>query len=135
MVNKAVQNILDNYEQIYNSQLQILNNASNNVSLHLSDKNRLIANANANIQKSFSRLNEVNDKINTITQDIYINQIELERKEIIVKTMKSIILIMVILFVVMLVYYGSGIVEQKFPEAYNSIKNNFTNFGNFGKIK
>ena len=54
-------------------------------SLSLSDKNRLLANVNSNIQQKFNKLEDVNNKINTITQDIYTNNMEISAKNILFK--------------------------------------------------
>jgi len=134
-----LQRILNSLQASELRRLNTLRNASSNTNIHLSDKNRLLATINSNIQKSNLRLNEINDQINTITQDIYMNNISYDRKETIIKTMRSIILILIILLVVMMVYYGSGFVESRFPNAYNSLKNNFSfgksNFSKFNSIK
>jgi hypothetical protein len=94
-------------------------------SLSLSDKNRLLANVNSNIQQKFTRLEDVNNKINTITQDIYTNNIDMKRKEYIIQTLKVIIIIVVIMAVVLMIYFGMEIVEEKYPNAIKNLANNF----------
>jgi len=94
-------------------------------SLSLSDKNRLLANVNTNIQQKFTRLEDVNNKINTITQDIYTNNIDMKRKEYIIQTLKVIIIIMVIMAAILMIYFGMEIVEEKYPNAIKNIANNF----------
>jgi hypothetical protein len=94
-------------------------------SLSLSDKNRLLANVNTNIQQKFTRLEDVNNKINTITQDIYTNNIDMKRKEYIIQTLKVIIIIVVIMAAILMIYFGMEIVEEKYPNALKNIANNF----------
>ena len=94
-------------------------------SLSLSDKNRLLANVNTNIQQKFTRLEDVNNKINTITQDIYTNNIDMKRKEYIIQTLKVIIIIMVIMAAILMIYFGMEIVEEKYPNAMKNFTNNF----------
>lgn len=113
---------------ILNKQYATLSSASNSANMQLSDKNRLLANVNSNIQKTYTRLMEINDKINTITQDIYTNNAEIERKDQIIKTMRSIITILFILILVMGIYYGTDNFKSKFPNSYNSLKNTFSTF-------
>ena len=94
-------------------------------SLSLSDKNRLLANVNSNIQQKFTRLEDVNNKINTITQDIYTNNIDMKRKEYIIQTLKVIIIIVVIMAAILMIYFGMEIVEEKYPNAMKNLANNF----------
>jgi ABC-type Na+ efflux pump permease subunit len=94
-------------------------------SLSLSDKNRLLANVNTNIQQKFTKLEDVNNKINTITQDIYTNNMEMKRKENIIQTLNVIIIIVVIMAIILIIYFGMGIVEEKYPNAIKNIANNF----------
>jgi hypothetical protein len=94
-------------------------------SLSLSDKNRLLANVNSNIQQKFSKLEDVNNKINTITQDIYTNNIDMKRKEYIIQTLRVIIIIVVIMAVILMIYFGMEIVEKKYPNAMKNLANNF----------
>ena len=94
-------------------------------SLSLSDKNRLLANVNSNIQQKYTRLEDVNNKINTITQDIYTNNIDMKRKEYIIQTLKVIIIIVVIMAVILMIYFGMEIVEKKYPNAMKNLANNF----------
>ena len=72
-------------------------------SLSLSDKNRLLANVNSNIQQKFTKLEDVNNKINTITQDIYSNNMEMKRKEYIIQTLKVIIIIVILMALVLMI--------------------------------
>jgi hypothetical protein len=99
-------------------------------SLSLSDKNRLLANVNSNIQQKFTRLEDVNNKINTITQDIYTNNIDMKRKEYIIQTLKVIIIIVVIMAVILMIYFGMEFVEEKYPNAINNMVNNFNKNNN-----
>ena len=92
-------------------------------SILLSDKNRLLATVNSNIQQKYTKLEDVNNKINTITQDIYTNNMETKRKENIIQTLKVIIAIVVIMIVILMIYFGMDYVEANSPGA-------FTNFAN-----
>ena len=94
-------------------------------SLSLSDKNRLLANVNSNIQQKFTKLEDVNNKINTITQDIYTNNIEMKSKEYIIQTLNVIIIIVVIMAVILMIYFGMDIIEKKYPNAMKNFSNNF----------
>jgi hypothetical protein len=94
-------------------------------SLSLSDKNRLLANVNSNIQQKFTKLEDVNNKINTITQDIYTNNMEMKSKEYIIQTLNVIIIIVVIMAVILMIYFGMDIVEKKYPNAMKNFSNNF----------
>lgn len=97
-------------------------------SMLLSDKNRLLANMNSNIQQKYTKLENINNKINTITQDIYTNNLEMKRKEYIIKTLKAIIIIVVIMVVILIIYFGMDYVETNSP----GIIQNFTNKLNRG---
>ena len=94
-------------------------------SLSLSDKNRLLANVNSNIQQKFTKLEDVNNKINTITQDIYSNNIEMKRKEYIIQTLKVIIFIVILMAIILMIYFGMDIIEKKYPNVMKKITNNF----------
>ena len=94
-------------------------------SLSLSDKNRLLANVNSNIQQKFTKLEDVNNKINTITQDIYTNNMEMKRKEYIIQTLKVIIFIVILMAVILMIYFGMDIIEKKYPNVIKNITNNF----------
>lgn len=94
-------------------------------SLSLSDKNRLLANVNSNIQQKFTKLEDVNNKINTITQDIYSNNIEMKRKEYIIQTLKVIIFIVILMAIILMIYFGMDIIEKKYPNVIKKITNNF----------
>jgi hypothetical protein len=92
-------------------------------SILLSDKNRLLATVNTNIQQKYTKLEDVNNKINTITQDIYTNNMETKRKENIIQTLRVILMIVVIMIVILMIYFGMEYVETNSPGA-------FTNFAN-----
>jgi hypothetical protein len=94
-------------------------------SILLADKNKLLATVNSNIQQKYTKLEHVNNKINTITQDIYTNNMEMKRKENIIQTLKVIIIIVVLMAVVLMVYFGMDIVEKKYPNAINNMINNY----------
>ena len=96
-------------------------------SILLSDKNRLLATVNSNIQQKYTKLEDVNNKINTITQDIYTNDMEMKRKENIIQTLKVIILIVLLMAVVLIIYFGMEIIEEKYPNAMNNMVNNLNN--------
>lgn len=98
-------------------------------SILLSDKNRLLATVNSNIQQKYTKLGEVNNKINTITQDIYTNNLETQRKENIIRTLKVIILIVIIMAVILIIYLGMQFTEKNYPDIYNSINSNFNKAG------
>ncbi len=109
-------------KELYNKQLSLINNSSFIGNTQLSDKNRMLVSTNADIQKSFLKLTEVNDKINTITQEIYSNNAAFERKEQIEKTLKAIMFLLLFLMIIMIVYYSSGYSPESLPETFNSIK-------------
>jgi len=94
-------------------------------SILLADKNKLLATVNSNIQQKYTKLEHVNNKINTVTQDIYTNNMEMKRKENIIQTLKVIIIIVVLMAVVLMVYFGMDIVEKKYPNAINNMINNY----------
>lgn len=110
-------------------QLQALSTASQNANVQLADKNRLLANANTKIQQSFNKLGSVNSKINTATQDIYQNNIDYERKEQIIKTLKSIIVILFIMMLIMIAYYGVAYAQQNYPDSFESFNNSLNSMG------
>jgi len=97
-------------------------------SILLSDKNRLLATVNSSIQQKFTKLEDVNNKINTITQDIYTNNMETKRKENIIQTLKVILIIIVVMIVILMIYFGMDYVEANSP----GILQNFTNKLNSG---
>jgi hypothetical protein len=92
-------------------------------SILLSDKNRLLATVNTNIQQKYTKLEDVNNNINTITQDIYTNNMEMKRKENIIQTLRVILIIVVIMIVILMIYFGMEIIETNSPGS-------FTNFAN-----
>lgn len=97
-------------------------------SILLSDKNRLLATVNSSIQQKFTKLEDVNNKINTITQDIYTNNMETKRKENIIQTLRVILIIIVIMIVILMIYFGMDYVEANSPGVFQ----NFTNKLNSG---
>jgi hypothetical protein len=99
-------------------------------SILLSDKNRLLATVNSNIQQKYTKLEDVNNKINTITQDIYTNNLEMKRKENIIQTLKVIIMIVLLMAVVLIIYFGMEIIEEKYPNAMNNMVNNLNKNNN-----
>ena len=94
-------------------------------SILLSDKNRLLATVNSNIQQKYTKLEDVNNKINTITQDIYSNNMETKRKENIIQTLKVIIIIVVIMVVILMIYFGMEYVETNSPGSFTNFANKF----------
>lgn len=94
-------------------------------SILLSDKNRLLATVNSSIQQKYTRLEDVNNKINTITQDIYTNNMEMKRKENIIHSLRVILIIIVIMIVILLVYLGMDYVEANHPNAFENLTNRF----------
>jgi len=102
-----------------------LSSRNSEASILLSDKNRLLATVNSNIQQKYTRLEDVNNKINTITQDIYTNNIEMKSKENIIQTLKVIIMIVLLMAVVLIIYFGMDYVEANHPETFKNIANNF----------
>lgn len=99
-------------------------------SILLSDKNRLLATVNSNIQQKYTKLEDVNNKINTITQDIYTNNLEMKQKENIIQTLKVIIAIVILMAVVLMIYFGMEYVESNYPDALTNIVNKFNNNNN-----
>jgi hypothetical protein len=94
-------------------------------SILLSDKNRLLATVNSNIQQKYTKLEDVNNKINTITQDIYMNNMETKRKENIIQTLKVIIAIVILMGVVLIIYFGMDYVESNSPGTFTNFANKF----------
>jgi hypothetical protein len=94
-------------------------------SILLSDKNRLLATVNSNIQQKYTKLEDVNNQINTITQDIYTNNLEMKRKENIIQTLKVIIIIVVIMVVILMIYFGMEYVEANSPGIFQNFANKF----------
>jgi hypothetical protein len=94
-------------------------------SILLSDKNRLLATVNSNIQQKYTKLEDVNNKINTITQDIYSNNMEMKRKENIIQTLRVILIIVVIMIVILMIYFGMEIIESNSPGALENFTNKF----------
>ena len=94
-------------------------------SILLSDKNRLLATVNTNIQQKFSKLEDVNNKINTITQDIYTNNLETKQKENIIQTLKVIIIIVIIMALILIIYFGMNYIESNNPNGFTNIVNKF----------
>ena len=94
-------------------------------SILLSDKNRLLATVNTNIQQKYTKLEDVNNKINTITQDIYTNNMETKRKENIIQTLRVILIIVVIMIVILMIYFGMEYVEANSPGALQNFTNKF----------
>jgi hypothetical protein len=99
-------------------------------SILLSDKNRLLATVNSNIQQKYTKLEDVNNKINTITQDIYTNNLEMKRKEYIIQTLKVIIIIVVLMALILIIYFSMEIIEAKYPNAINNMMNKYNNNNN-----
>jgi hypothetical protein len=99
-------------------------------SILLSDKNRLLATVNTNIQQKYTKLEDVNNKINTITQDIYRNNLEMKRKENIIQTLKVIIIIVFLMALILIIYFSMEIIEAKYPNAINNMVNNFNKNNN-----
>ena len=114
---------LNNKKEMLEAHKLSLSARNAEASILLSDKNRLLATVNSNIQQKFTKLEDVNNKINTITQDIYTNNLEMKRKENIIQTLKVIIIIVVIMVVILMIYFGMEIVEANSP----GILQNFTN--------
>jgi hypothetical protein len=101
----------------------------------LSDKNRLIATTSSNIQTSTDKLEDLNNKINEANQEIAKNNVDFERKNNIITTLRAMITIFFILLLVMIVYYGALYTRDSYPETYNSIANTINNsFSNFSSF-
>lgn len=94
-------------------------------SILLSDKNRLLATVNTNIQQKYTKLEDVNNNINTITQDIYTNNMEMKRKENIIQTLRVILIIIVIMIVILMIYFGMEIIETNSPGSFTNFANKF----------
>ena len=101
----------------------------------LSDKNRLIASTSSNIQTSTDKLEDLNNKINEANQEIAKNNVDFEKKNNIITTLRAMITIFFILLLVMIVYYGAIYTRDSYPETYNSIANTINNsFSNFSSF-
>ena len=101
----------------------------------LSDKNRLIASTSSNIQTSTDKLEDLNNKINEANQEIAKNNVDFEKKNNIITTLRAMITIFFILLLVMIVYYGAIYTRDTYPETYNSISNSISNsFSNFSSF-
>lgn len=117
--------LLESQIDLYTKQLLAFQMASDNANAQLSDKNRLLSTANADIQKKYSKISDVSAEINTITQQIYDNQIQIERKDQVLKSMKVIILILVILLVIIASFYFSKKSPSDVPAFFQNITSNF----------
>jgi hypothetical protein len=101
----------------------------------LSDKNRLISTTSSNIQTSTDKLEDLNNKINEANQEIAKNNIDFEKKNNIITTLRAMITIFFILLLVMIIYYGALYTRDSYPETYNSITNTINNsFSNFSSF-
>jgi hypothetical protein len=118
-------------KEILKKHQQDLNARNSEGSILLSDKNRLLATVNSNIQQKYTKLEDVNNKINTITQDIYKNNLEMKRKEYIIQTLKVIVIIVILMAIILIIYFGMGIIEEKYPNTINNMVNNLNNNKNF----
>jgi hypothetical protein len=114
---------LNSKKELLEAHKRSLSARNSEASILLSDKNRLLATVNSNIQQKYTKLEDVNNKINTITQDIYTNNMETKRKENIIQTLRVILIIVVIMIVILMIYFGMEFVEANSPGA-------FTNFAN-----
>jgi hypothetical protein len=102
-----------------------LSSRNSEASILLSDKNRLLATVNTNIQQKYTKLEDVNNNINTITQDIYTNNMEMKRKENIIQTLRVILIIIVIMIVILMIYFGMEIIESNSPGSFTNFANKF----------
>lgn len=109
-----------------NQHYESVSTSSQNSNILLADKNRLIAGVNSSIQQKQQKLNEVNSRINTYTQDIYENNLEYENKQQIVKTLRAIVIVLIIMAFILIIYYGIRYAQQKYPNSLNSF-NTFMN--------
>jgi hypothetical protein len=123
------QKILNDKMTGLSGQLDALNTTSLNANMQLADKNRLLANVNTKIQQSYSKLGQVNSRINTTTQDIYQNNMEFERKNQIVTTLKAIIIILFIMMMIMATYYGVIYAQQNYPDSFEFVNNSLNKMG------
>jgi hypothetical protein len=121
---------LNKKKKLLDSHKLSLSARNSEASILLSDKNRLLATVNSNIQQKYTKLEDVNNKINTITQDIYTNNMEMKRKEYIIQTLKVIIMIVILMAIILIIYFGMGIIEEKYPNAINNMVNNFNKNNN-----
>ena len=121
--------ILNMKKSLLQSHLAELTNANTNSKILLSDKNKLLATVNSNIQQKYTKLEKVNNDINTVTQDIYVNNADSERKENIIKTLKTIIIIVTIMAAIMIVYIGMQFTEKNYPDVYNTFNNGLNKIG------
>jgi preprotein translocase subunit YajC len=55
---------------------------------------------------------------------------EMKRKENIIQTLKVIILIVLLMAVVLIIYFGMEIIEEKYPNAMNNMVNNLNKNNN-----
>jgi hypothetical protein len=117
--------ILNSKKAILEDHKLSLSLRNSEASILLSDKNRLLATVNSNIQQKYSKLEDVNNKINTITQDIYTNNLETKHKENIIQTLKVIIIIVIIMALILIIYFGMNYVEANHPDAFTNIVNKY----------
>lgn len=122
---RAILAILNKKKEALEAHKRSLSARNSEASILLSDKNRLLATVNSNIQQKYTKLEDVNNKINTITQDIYTNNMETKRKENIIQTLRVIILIVVIMIVILMIYFGMEIIESNSPGAFTNFANKF----------
>jgi len=121
--------ILNLKKSLLQSHLAEITNANTNSKMLLSDKNKLLATVNSNIQQKYTKLEQINNDINTVTQDIYVNNADSERKENIISTLKIIISIVVLMVVIMIIYIGMQFTEKNYPNAYNTFNNGLNKLG------
>lgn len=115
--------INDNHNKLYSSlssQTQINN-------IQLSDKNKIISFKNSEVNRSYNDISKLNDELNTITKKIYKNQSIYNNNDQMTKILKAILIICVILACFMVIYYSVQFAKDKFPDQFNSFKNNFPN--------
>lgn len=116
---------LESQIDLYTKQLIAFQMASDNANVQLSDKNRLLSTANADIQKKYSKISDVSAEINTITQQIYDNQKQIDRKDQILKSMQVIILILLVLLVIIASFYFSKKSPSDVPAFFQNMTSNF----------
>lgn len=102
---------------------EAINTANKNTNMALTDKNRVLVSINADVQNKQNKISEINDRINTITQDIYFNNVNDKRREQILTILKAITGVLIFLMFGMIVYYG---VKKTYPNKFN----NFNVFNN-----
>ena len=71
------------------------------------------------------KIQKLNTKVNTVAQDIYLNQKRYKDKEKVVSFLKTILIILIVLALGGIVYYGVKYTQKNYPDMYNNVSSKF----------